>query len=270
MERTIVIGDVHGCLEELVELMEELDVKSSDKLVFLGDLIDRGPMPVETVRFVRELECGVVLGNHEEKCVRWHRHEARRRETGKPNPMRPPSPDRQKQWEGLSEEDLEWMRKLPLTLELAPSWIAVHGGFEPKPLGQQRADRIIRMRYLDEKTREPTPLDKDLEQPPGTVYWTELWDQPHSVVYGHAVHGSSPRVDWRSDVQDASSGAVQFNPRTWCIGVDTGCCFGGMLTALVTDDGFRTWTFVQVKAKRAYQQLIPGMNAIKPLPATVH
>lgn len=252
--RQIIIGDVHGCLSELIELIEQLEVTNKDRLVFLGDLIDRGPHSVETVRYVRELECEAIMGNHEEKCTRWRYHEARRRATGRPNPMRKIAPDRKAEWEAFSEDEIEWMRNLPITLQLTPDWIAVHGGLEPKPLSEQQNGRMIRMRYLDSKTLEPVPLEYDLEQPADTMFWSELWEGPQSVVYGHAVHGNSPRVDWceNPDYPDR---------KIWCIGVDTGACFGGMLTALVTDDDFKTWNFAQVKAKKAYRNLIPGMNA---------
>ena len=46
---TIAIGDLHGNLEALDDLLEELtpEIKSEDTIVFLGDYIDRGPTPVE-------------------------------------------------------------------------------------------------------------------------------------------------------------------------------------------------------------------------------
>ena len=77
--RTIVVGDVHGCLEELDELLSRLEVGPSDRLVLAGDLMDRGPDPVGVVRRARERGALAVLGNHDEKHLRFARHEAKRR-----------------------------------------------------------------------------------------------------------------------------------------------------------------------------------------------
>ena len=73
----IFIGDVHGCLEELITLLSRLEYNSAcDTLVFVGDLVDRGPESVGVVRHVRELQAEhgqekvqCVMGNHEEKYV---------------------------------------------------------------------------------------------------------------------------------------------------------------------------------------------------------
>lgn len=86
--RAIVIGDVHGCIDELDELLRTLQYKPGEDLVyFTGDLIDRGPSPVGVVRRAREIGAFSVMGNHEEKLVCWFKHEKVRKESGKKNPM---------------------------------------------------------------------------------------------------------------------------------------------------------------------------------------
>lgn len=71
MQRHLVIGDVHGCHQELLDLCDRAAVAEGDVLVSVGDLVDRGPSPRETVRFFRERAAAVVLmGNHERKHVR--------------------------------------------------------------------------------------------------------------------------------------------------------------------------------------------------------
>jgi hypothetical protein len=121
LERTVVIGDVHGCLEELKELLAEIAAyddgrglpKGRDRLIFVGDLVDRGPDPVGVVHFVQDLGAACVLGNHEEKHVRWAKHEARKAETGEPNPMRPFDDRRLAEHNALSEADRRWLAALP-------------------------------------------------------------------------------------------------------------------------------------------------------------
>jgi bis(5'-nucleosyl)-tetraphosphatase (symmetrical) len=236
--RIVVVGDVHGCLEEMDDLLLACEIRQGDRLVFLGDLVDRGPDPIGVVRRVRELRAECLLGNHEEKAERWRRREEQARATGKANPMQDPGPERRAQWLALSGDDLAWIRAMPLVLDLGSGWLAVHGGFEDKPMGKQRRDRVIRCRYLD-ATGEMVPLRDDLSQPPGAVFWTERWQGPDSIVYGHNVDNlTTPRVDAPA-------------PDVECIGLDTGCVFGGHLSAMVLfHDGVKA--FAQVQAKKAY------------------
>jgi serine/threonine protein phosphatase 1 len=67
--RILIVGDVHGCLDELLFCLEKLNWnKETDLLVSVGDLIDRGPKSAETLDFAHEhIEC--VLGNHDSFMV---------------------------------------------------------------------------------------------------------------------------------------------------------------------------------------------------------
>lgn len=235
MQRTIVIGDVHGCIEELKELLEACRVGPTDRVVFAGDLIDRGPDSLSVLAIARQHEG--VLGNHDAKGVEWRFKEERQRRTGQKNGMEKPYPERQAQWEAMTDADLAYIRALPVTLYLGENWVVVHGGFEDVPWAKQKEDRMIRVRFVDEVTGLMATRGKDQdpwEQPPGSVPWMVRW-RGKNVVYGHAVHSlSKPRVD--------------INGTTECWGIDTGCVFGGTLTALVLPSK----EIVQVRAKRQY------------------
>ena len=63
MMTTLVIGDIHGCLKTLQALIAKAG--PVDQIISCGDLIDRGPLSVETVKFVRDNNIQVTLGNHE-------------------------------------------------------------------------------------------------------------------------------------------------------------------------------------------------------------
>lgn len=254
--RTILIGDVHGCIEELRELLRIVEHTPNDRLIFLGDLVDRGPDPVGVVRLVREeLKAESVRGNHDEKIPRWFVHEAKAAKTGKPNPMKRPDYQRLKEWEALSTKDLEWIENLPWLIEFGnPNlpWTAVHAGFEPGlRLSQQRNDRLCRVRYVDVVTGEMAPTKGPEHIPDNSVPWTTwsgVWKCPTRVVYGHAVH----------DLQHPHVTRNELDP-TWtsphCYGIDTGACFGGHLTAAIYDNAMMGFSFAQVKAKTAYSDL---------------
>jgi hypothetical protein len=235
---TIVIGDVHGCLEELDELLGLLGAAGGrHRLVFLGDLVDRGPDPVGVVRRVRELGAECVMGNHDEKHVRWARHEAKRRaDPGYRNPMAPLERERLAQHDALGADNLAWLAALPLTIDLGAGWVAMHGGATPKrPLRYQKPQILIRCRFVT----EAGAMVNGIECPPGGRAWAEVWPGPESIVYGHMVHGlAEPRIDRPVD-------------GVTCVGLDTGCCFGGRLTAYAIETGEIT----QVAARGTYAQL---------------
>ena len=144
---------------------------------------------------------------------------------------------------GLSDEELRWIRGLPEVLDVGGGWLAVHGGFEDKPMGRQSTAKVLVTRFLWEDSGEMAPLEKDLKQPPGSIFWTERWRGPDSVVYGHHVHDlRDPKVEVRGGAE--------------CVGIDTGCVFGGRLTAMILSPSGRS--FAQVQAKRQYHAWTPS------------
>jgi bis(5'-nucleosyl)-tetraphosphatase (symmetrical) len=239
--RTIVVGDVHGCLEELDELLARLQHrKGEDRLVLAGDLVDRGPDPVGVVRRARELGALGVLGNHEEKHLRFAKHEALvRSRPGYTNPMQAFSPERRREHEALSARDLDYLRSLPVYLRLDARWLVVHGGFLPgRPIDRQKPGMVVRLRRVDGKGASVSLGSEG----PDAVPWATRWPGPESVIYGHEVHDlANPRRD-------------EPRPGVVCHGIDTGCCFGGRLTALVLPGE----ELVQVQARRAYSPFQRG------------
>ena len=230
---------------EFQALVEKARLGPEDRLVLVGDLMDKGPDPVGCVRFARELGVLCIEGNHEEKHLRWRRHEDRRAENPSyKNPMRPLSAEKLAQNAALSAEDVAWLRDLPVTLRfdfqnssMSESWLVVHGGLLPRiPVESQKADTLLRLRWVDQAGKHVALDPEDPKQPEGTNLWPEVYEGSLNVVYGHAAHSlSTPRVD-RNGV-----GAE-------CWGIDTGCAYGGRLTGLVLE----TREVIQVQAERVY------------------
>lgn len=262
MSRTIVIGDVHGCYDELKDLLDATDAFARQtEIVFLGDLMDRGPDPVGCVRLVRSVPTAkCIMGNHEDKHLRWAKHEKNRKETGKKNPMTPFDDKKLREHNALSEDDLKWMSKLPATYCLAPGWIAVHGGFEQAyPLDHQNYKTMIRCRYVDVATGKMASADNPYEQPEGTVHWADAWRGGSNVVYGHFCEelGTVRIRGWASHQRLCNA-----------YGIDTGACFGGTLTAMVLHWGSKKFDgghqpqiqFVQVPAHGTYRDWKGGKD----------
>lgn len=243
-QRYIVIGDVHGCLEELDELLRKVDLRpDKDRLVFTGDLLDRGPDPVGVLRRARELMAESVLGNHEEKHLRrknWEDKIARGEATK--NPMHPFSGGRLAEHNALSEEDWDYIRAMPKFLRLDPEWLVVHAGFETDgtPVEDQNFGTICRVRDVDEEGKMAKNKENFFLPAPGSVPWSTVWKGPESVIYGHAVHSKEhPRIDYPNG--------------TYCYGVDTGCVFGGYLTAAIVDVSMGVINHcARVRSKRVY------------------
>lgn len=253
--RTMIVGDPHGCIEEFNELVKLLEYKKGlDRLVIAGDVFDRGPDSIGMLRKLQELGAILVLGNHDEKHLRYAIHEGRK--IGNPrykNPMKPFYGSRLEVQKALTKDDLDFLLSAPLLYRLDTKWVVVHAGMESKPVSLQ-SKAVLRVRYVDEKTGEMISLgSKDsspYDQPPNSVYWTEKWEGPESVFYGHNVHSLEiPKLTYSK----RDSGIVT-------VGLDTGCCFGGHLTAAVlesisTDNALMFTKHVQVKAKQAYKSL---------------
>ena len=73
MPRTIVIGDVHGCADEFEELLQALELKSDDRILQVGDLINRGPDSSRVLELARDYRIEAILGNHEWRLLTAHR-----------------------------------------------------------------------------------------------------------------------------------------------------------------------------------------------------
>jgi hypothetical protein len=244
--REIVIGDVHGCLEELDELLRVVEYREGqDRLVFCGDLVDRGPDPVGVVRRVRELGAECIMGNHEEKHVRWAGWQAKLRSGEVEKVPMQFSEKRLAEHNALSEEDMAFILAMPKMLRLNSDWIVVHAGFEcdGTPPEDQKLSRVCRIRDLDVKGKKARNKEDFFAAAPGSVPWATAWKGPENVIYGHAVHSLvEPRVD--NPTHDVN-----------CFGIDTGCVYGGSLTALIihpdNPSHLRT-SLARVKAKRQY------------------
>lgn len=200
--RTLVVGDIHGCREELEDLLEESGWQEGDRLVSVGDLVAKGPDSFGVVRLMRKLRAEAVRGNHDQHCLRWWDAKV----AGQALPeLRPAHQDVVHQ---LEDADWQWLSDRPLWLEVdAHNALVVHAGLLPDlPLEEQDPYDLMNMRsILDDGTGSRNYED-------GTP-WAALWPGPRLVVFGHdAVRG--------------------LQVREHAIGLDTGCVYGGWLTGV--------------------------------------
>lgn len=199
--RTIIVGDVHGCSEELGALLDKVAFGNGDRLVFVGDLVARGPDSLGVLDIVRRTGAIVVRGNHEQKLIDWleknnefpigklHRELAR----------------------ALRPVDWSLIQNTPLFVDLPEHGVRiVHAGVVPGvPFAKQKPQTFLRIRTV------PDP-----KKPRGErhVLWGQRYAGPPHVIFGH----------------NAAPG-LQLHP--WATGLDTGCVYGGRLTAVVLAEG---------------------------------
>lgn len=241
-KRTIVVGDIHGCLDEFRALVERVGYRQGeDRLICAGDLVDRGPDSAGVVRYAMSIGAEAIQGNHDAKLLRRRGHILK--STVNPryrNPMFPDA-DQEQTISQLSDIDIAWLSELPYYIELPEyNTLVVHAGLTPgKSVGEQSKEILTMVRYIDPGDHKMLPLvSPGFRQPPGSVFWAELWDGKQDVIFGHTVVGRDWIQGWKS-----VGGAV-------CFGIDTGCVFGGRLTAMIFDGEDRT--VVQIQAAREY------------------
>ncbi len=251
------IGDVQGCYAALSRLLDKLEMTTQDELWFVGDLVNRGPQSLEVLRLIQSLgtQAITVLGNHDIHllCV-----------AGGARPGSPKdtlhtlltAPDR--------DQLLDWLRKKPLfhfnptintglvhagvlpdwtveqclqysttisrllslepTVEQLQALYGNHAGLDSPGLGSRQERMLVnvftRIRYCwPDGTLELQHKGPPGSQAVGLLPWFAL---PHRktvdirLVFGH----------WS---------ALGFYQRTTLLGLDTGCVWGGVLTAARLD-----------------------------------
>jgi hypothetical protein len=202
MGRTVIVGDVHGCAGELERLLEKVRfVAGTDRLVLVGDLVVRGPDSHGVLALVRKLGARAVRGNHEEKLLAWRRRHD------------PISPEHTHVARALSDKEWRQLEAMPLWLDLPRHAVrVVHAGVVPgKDIERIPPQALLKMRTLDEDDQWSDDADA------GPLWGTRYTGPPH-VVFGHNA---------RPDPQ----------LHEWATGIDTGCVYGGRLTAVVLEEG---------------------------------
>ena len=212
LQRTIVLGDVHGCYDEALDLLEKCAVTKEDRVIFLGDLIDRGPKRWQCVELAMKHES--ILGNHEDKLLQYRRN--RKMEM---------KPDHAKTWYELSPKHLDYFESLPLFIRIPESnAVLVHAGVLPDiPIENQLPGTLLHCQnILPPSIKSYWPS----RSPPDHQFWGNFWKGPERVIFGHTVM-NKPLVT------------------EWAVGIDTGCVFGHSLTAVILP----SWEIVSVPAR---------------------
>jgi protein phosphatase len=216
-----IIGDIHGCFNEYYELVKQLDYewngglprhKDARKLVFLGDLTDRGPESIKVMEHVYHLvQNNLALytpGNHCNKLYRYligRKVQIRHGLETTVAELDELDPNKRKE---VSDHFCFLYENAPLYLELDGGKLVVaHAGIRTDFIGQSGSKVKTFVLYGDitgETNPDGTPVRRD---------WAKKHSGHQTIVYGHTPVES-----------------VRHIQNTW--NIDTGCVFGGKLSAL--------------------------------------
>lgn len=165
--KQLIIGDIHGCYAELIDLLDRAGITSDDEIIAVGDLVDRGPDSPRVLEFFRNNpRARSLLGNHERKHIRSYRKEI-------PPPLSQQIARRQFGEERYPEA-IAFMETFPIFLEL-PEALVVHGFFEPNVRLEEQREVVLVGTMSGEgylQKRYPRP-------------WYELYTGDKPIIVGH-------------------------------------------------------------------------------------
>ena len=209
MGRFFVIGDIHACPQELEDVITACSLEQEDRVVFLGDYIDRGPGAREVVDFLLDLQadkiCALTFlkGNHEDMLLDFLGYRGHFGESflanGGATTLKSYGissegvPGRQNASLPLPPQHLEFFQQLERYV-VVDDTLCVHAGVNPfQPLEEQDEESLFWIRQ--EFIAHPHPL-------------------PYTVLFGHTPHREV------------------FFDLPYKVGLDTGLVYGGMLSCL--------------------------------------
>jgi hypothetical protein len=198
--RTIVVGDIHGCYDELLDLLEQSNFSPIDRVVSVGDLVTKGPKSREVLQlFMTDKRFSTVMGNHDLAL--------RRRWSGEDVELKPSQKEAHRELKSDKDLFTPFLNSLPFIIDLG-THLVVHAGLRPNiELHSQTTGDLTRLRTLgpDRESEEGTP-------------WYHVYDGEKVVLFGHWP-AQSPRHGKKA------------------IGLDTGCAYGKQLTGYIIETG---------------------------------
>jgi hypothetical protein len=199
LARTLVVGDIHGCYDELQDLLALVGFSGADRLICVGDLVVKGERSREVLDlFMTDARFASVLGNHDRAVMRALRGEQiELKQT------------QEKCVAELSHQGgryAQYLSSLPLWLDLG-AYAVVHAGVRPGvALSAQDVEDLTELRTLgpDRTSRAGVP-------------WYDIYEGEKVILFGHWPAGHPRR-----------------GPSA--LGLDTGCVYGYELTAFILEE----------------------------------
>jgi len=211
--RTLVVGDLHGCYDELLALLDAAKFGAEDRVVCVGDLVTKGEKSREVLNLLMsDARFASVLGNHDRALLAYWRGEVEKRS------LKPSQRKCADELRDGRDRYAAFLGTLPAYVDLG-SHVVVHAGLRPGvALEEQAIEDLTELRTLgeDRANRDGKP-------------WYKVYEGEKVALFGHWP------ARW-----------PRRGPRA--LGLDTGCVYGKRLTAYVVETG----ALHSVPALRAY------------------
>ena len=240
--RTILIGDVHGCIDELQELAAQLEIGSRDQVILLGDLIGKGPDSLSCIEYVRSRSFLSLLGNHEFQ-FREKIHKQIQGQEGITEGITQREPAKWPATWRMFHRHFDWLDSLPWYV-VERNFITVHAGFIPA-LGIRHTPLHWLLNIRELPRQKPDNIADNIAD------------------YGKACAENGPEKPWFHDYCAAKPvyfghwAKLGYTMKNNCTCLDTGCVYGGSLSAVVIPTSGSTGKLgekilFQLPAKKAY------------------
>jgi serine/threonine protein phosphatase 1 len=217
--KCLIIGDIHGCWKEFMTLVDRAGLCSEDRIVALGDIMDRGPDSEKVLNFfIENQQASCIKGNHEHKHILIY--------DGIIKSSLSQKITIQQFSRTAYKSFITFIRQFPEYLDIKDA-LLVHGSFEPSiPITEQKQPVLLGTRngemYLKKRYKKP---------------WYKLYNEDKPIIAGHRDYSKKGEVK-------------VINNKIFLL--DTGCCYGKKLSGLLLPD----YKIFQVKSSKNYWGII--------------
>ncbi len=229
-KKYLIIGDVHGCYDELKELIEKSKITKNTAIIFVGDLFDKGIKNKEVLEYFKSLtNVYTISGNHEEKLKRYLRGNNVSISHGLDRTI-----------ENLNLDDINTkearellfeLESLPFIIKISDNDFVVHGGINPlKSVETQSREHLMYMRTFN-------PITFAFSNENDTFWFEEYNEDKPNIYFGHNYH---EKVQVRKNV----------------FSLDGNCVFGNELRGIMLTSENKSFNreIISVKAKEEYYE----------------
>ena len=220
--RTFAIGDIHGGLKALIQVLNKLEIKAGDKIIFMGDYVDGWSESAQVVQFLLELSqsfnCVFIKGNHDVWCQNWLKD---------PSDVNPSwyihgGKETMESYDGFSQDKknkhLNFFENLPLYHIDDANRLFLHAGFTS--LHGVEKEKFPELFYLDRSLWEML-LVMDRSIPKDSIFYPKRLQHYKEIYIGHTP---TTNYDESSPINIES---------VW--NIDTGAAFKGKVTGMNID-----------------------------------
>lgn len=219
--RTFVIGDIHGGLKALIQVLNKLSVTEDDTLIFMGDYVDGWSESAQVVAFLIELsekfKCIFIKGNHDAWCQNWLKKEAVH-----PSWYLHGGKETIDSYEGFSKKEkkkhLKFFKKMPLYYIDDENRLFLHAGFTSMH-GVKK--EVYKETFYFDRTLWEMALIMDSKIGEKSPYYPKRVKHYKEIYIGHTPTTNYGELEPMNAIN------------IW--NVDTGAAFKGRITAMNID-----------------------------------